>query len=75
MHNRVCEDCQERIAEWGDDDGVLRCDGCHEIVAEAWGGDYDVLILRRNGNPRLYLMEKDDDRQPHQEQIIKSLQD
>ena len=33
---------------WYDDDGIIRCEECHANVATAWGGDYDVLVSRRN---------------------------
>lgn len=44
--NDACEDCNIQPFVWADDDGVLRCDGCHNVVAGAWGGDYNVLVAR-----------------------------
>jgi hypothetical protein len=50
----VCEVCNTERALWGDDDGVLRCDACHANVATAWGGDYNELIRKRNGEPQKF---------------------
>lgn len=47
MDATLCEVCHARDFRWMDDDGVLRCNSCHNTVAMAWGGDYDVLIARR----------------------------
>lgn len=50
MNNTLCEECAVHPWTWMDDDGVLRCNACHAVLAEAWGGDYDVLIARRAQN-------------------------
>lgn len=29
MERGLCEVCNQRLYDWGDDDGVLRCNDCH----------------------------------------------
>ncbi len=48
----ICEVCNVKPVGWNDDDGVRRCDHCHSEIATAWGGDYEALIARRNGQPQ-----------------------
>lgn len=36
----VCEVCNLKPIKWADDDGMLRCNDCHTVIATQWGADY-----------------------------------
>jgi len=51
----MCDVCQEQPFQWADDDGVLRCEPCHNYRATAQGGDYDHWVSLRSSTIKTIL--------------------